>query len=80
MEGGKTFNGSRLPKATTLIVKGDVTIRGDVSQNILLIANGTVKFELPQPGDDDWRNGCNPQTIKGIIVAKNGFVSSSTNG
>ena len=74
MEGGKTFNGASLSRPTTIIVNWDVTIVGDIKKNVLLIAKGTVKFNLPFPWERN--NGCNAQQIHGIIVAQKWFVAS----
>lgn len=62
VEGGKdnnylnfnldTYNTINVPM--TFIVKDNVDIQGSISQNILVLATGRVRFSLPKP--DNWRN------------------------
>lgn len=73
--GDKTLDGSQVSKPATFIVKGNLTIKGNISKNVLIIAQGTVKFEMNAP-TADWNSSCGTQEIKGIIVAQRGFVAS----
>lgn len=75
LEGNKTLDGSQVSKPATFIVKGNLTIKGNISKNVLIIAKGTVKFEMNAP-TADWNSSCGTQEIKGIIVAQEGFVAS----
>jgi hypothetical protein len=77
MEWGKTFKWADLSTPTTIIIKGNVTIEWDISSNVLLVAQGTVKFNLPTP--DRRKDWCNPQIIHGVIVAQWWFVASDNN-
>lgn len=63
---------------TTIIVKWDATIQWDVKSNILLIAQGKVKFNIKK--DNTWANGCNTQVIRGIVVAQWWFLPTDNNG
>lgn len=71
----KVLDGSQVSKPATFIVKGNLTIKGNISKNVLIIAQGTVKFEMNAP-TADWNSSCGTQEIKGIIVAQRGFVAS----
>lgn len=75
LPGGKHLIGSQVNKPATFIVKGDLTIKGSINKNVLIIATGTVKFEMNEP-TANWDSSCGTQEIKGIIVAQRGFVAS----
>lgn len=80
LDGNQTIDGSSLPKfPLTLIVKGNVRIKGNVASNVLIISQGTMTFDLPgdpQKFDD---SVCNPQEVQGIFVALGGFVAGKGN-
>jgi hypothetical protein len=52
----------------TIIVNGNIELIGNFPHNIMVLATGQVRFGLDQP--TNWRNGCETQTIHGIIVAQ----------
>ena len=68
LDGDYTWTDSKQTSAATIIVKWNLTIKGNITNNIAFIAN-TIKFETTDCNDT--------QTINGIYIARNTFVAGT---